>query len=231
MLKRRPPDKNVRRVAPIGTNSRSTLRNKNGRTIQCESFSGERALTLSFDRDPAVRDYQSQPIRIPYIDEDQRQHTYVPDFLVWKVDGSIEVHEVTRSERRLKPQAQRREKAAQEHCRREGWRYVVHTEETLPNETETSNLLALYMFRPTAYACSDVALAACEKLESGNRLSLPALIKEIAEEKELPIGVVSSSLYHLIWHGKIETDLRMLIFVDGTPSSRTQVWLPIKAGE
>ena len=112
MLKRKPPDGNVRRVAPIGTNSRSTIRNKNGRTIQCESFSGERKRTVRFDRDPTVKDYKSQPERIPSVDSEGKKHTYVPDFMVWKVDGSIEIHEVTRSERRLLPNAQRREKAA-----------------------------------------------------------------------------------------------------------------------
>src|SRR5260370_40579162 len=95
-LKRKPPDKNVRRVAPIGSNSRSTIRNKNGRTIQCESFSGERNLTLGFDRDPTVRDYQSQPIGIPYGESDGKKHSYVPDFMGWKVGASIESHEVTR---------------------------------------------------------------------------------------------------------------------------------------
>jgi hypothetical protein len=64
-LRRKPPDDNVRRVASIGTNRRSIVRNKNGRTIQCESFGGERKLTLGFDRDPTVRDYKSQPLRIP----------------------------------------------------------------------------------------------------------------------------------------------------------------------
>ncbi len=230
MLKRKPPAGNVRRVASIGMNSRSTIRNKNGRTIQCESFGGERKLTLVFDRDPTVRDYQSQPIRIPYDDSEGKKHTYVPDFMVWKVDGSIEIHEVTRSERRLLPNAQRREAAAQKHCQKEGWRYVVHTESSLPNDTVTTNLLELYMFRPTVYFRPDVVVAAREKLSNGRRVPLPRLIQEISQELELPVGVVSPGLYHLLWHGKIETDLRSLIFIDGAPLSRALVWLPVQEG-
>ncbi len=229
-LKRKPPDDNVRRVAPIGTNSRITIRNKNGRTIQCESFGGERKLTLRFDRDPTVRDFQSQPIRIPYNDSEGKRHTYVPDFKVWKVDGSIEIHEVTRAERRLLPNALRREKAAREHCAREGWSYVVHTEDSLPDDTEAANLLELYMFRPTVYYRSDVAVAVHKKLSDGKRLSLPRLIHEISQELGLPVGVVSPGLYHLLWYGKIETDLRSLIFIDGAPLSRTLVWLPVQEG-
>lgn len=229
-LRRKPPDDNVRRVAPIGTNSRSTIRNKNGRTIQCESFGGERKLTLCFDRDPTVRDYKSQPIRIPYEDSEGKKHTYVPDFMVWKVDGSIEIHEVTRSERRLLPNAQRREAAAQKHCQKEGWRYVVHTEDSLPDDTVTANLLELYMFRPTVYFRSDVFVAVHEKLSNGRRLSLPLLIKEISQDLGLPVGVVSPGLYHLLWLGRIETDLRSLIFIDGAPLSHALVWLSVQEG-
>src|SRR5947209_17236474 len=140
-LKRKPPEGNVRRVAAIGNNSRSTIHNKNGRTIQCESFGGERKLTMGFDRDPTVRDYQSQPLRIPYNDSEGKKHSYVPDFMVWRVDGSIEIHEVTRSERRHLPNAQRREEAAQEYCAEKGWSYVVHTEDSLPDDNETANLI------------------------------------------------------------------------------------------
>lgn len=229
-LKRKPPDKNVRRVAAIGSNSRSTVHNKNGRTIQCESFSGERKLTLGFDRDPTVKDYKSQPIRIPFEDSEGKKHTYVPDFMVWYVDGSIEIHEVTRSERRLLPNAQRREEAAREHCAKKGWNYVVHTEDSLPDDTETANLLELYMFRPTIYFRSDVVVAVREKLSNGRRIPLPRLIQEISQELGLPVGVVSPGLYHLLWHGKIETDLRSLIFIDGAPLSRALVWLPAQEG-
>jgi len=167
-------------------------------------------------------------MRIPYPEDDA--HTYVPDFMVWRVDGSIEIHEVTRSERRLLPNAQRRENAAREYCCKKGWRYVVHTEDSLPDDTETANLLELYMFRPTIYFRSDVAAALQEKLSNGTRLPLPLLIQEISQELGLPVGVVSPGLYHLLWYGKIETDLRSLLFIDGAPLSRTLVWLPVQEG-
>ena len=229
-LKRKPPANNVRRVAAIGRNSRSTIRNKNGATVQCESFGGERKLALSFERDPTVRDYQSQPLRIPYVDSEGKRHTYVPDFKVWKTDGSIEIHEVTRSERRHLPGAQRREKAARDYCDQEGWRYVVHTEdsESLPNDTMTSNLFELYMFRPKVYSRSDVATRVCEKLSDGKRISLTILIQEITQELELPVGVVAPGLYHMLWHGKLEIDFHSLIFLDGAPLPKALVWLPVK---
>jgi hypothetical protein len=150
--------------------------------------------------------------------------------MVWKVDGSIELHEVTRAERRHLPSAQHREQAARQYCAEKGWSYVVRTEDSLPDDTETANLLELYMFRPTIYSRPDVAVAVREKLNDGRRIPLPRLIQEISQELGLPVGVVSPGLYHLLWLGKVETDLRSLIFIDGAPLSRALVWLPAQEG-
>lgn len=228
-LNRNPPRGNVRRVAAIGDNSRYAITNKNGETVQCEAHS-ERKLALRFDRDPQVKNYRSQPLRISYEDSEGKPHTYVPDFQVWKWDGSVEIHEVTLSERQLLPNIRRREEGAKKFCEAEGWKYVVHKENDLPNDSEASNLLFLYAFRPTAYACPEATLANAEQLSNGKRVLLSILIKGFSQELSLPIGVVSSGLYHLMWHGKIATDLRSLIFVDGVPLPRTLVWIPVKEG-
>ena len=224
-LNRKPPANNVRRVAAIDNNSRYAITNKNGETVQCESHT-EYKLALRIDRDPRVKNYRSQPLRISYIASEGNQHTYVPDFQVWRWDGSIELHEVTLSQRRLLPHAQRREKAAQEYCEREGWRYVVHTEGSLPNDTEGANLLALYAYRPSVYSRTDIAHAVIERFGIGQHILLRQLISAISQEMDQPYATVSTAIYHLMWHGKIATDLRSLIFVDSAPTSSTYVWLP-----
>ncbi len=224
-LKRKPPDGNVRRVAAIDNNSRYAITNKNGETVQCESHT-ERKLALRIDRDPRVKNYRSQPLRISYDDSEGNPHTYVPDFQVWRWDGLVEIHEVTLSERRLLPNAQRREKAAREYCDKEGWRYVVHTEGSLPNDTEGANLLALYAYRPSVYSRADVAHTVIEKFGIGQHILLRQLISAISQDLDLPSATVSTAIYHLMWHGKVATDLRSLIFVDSAPTSNTYVWLP-----
>jgi hypothetical protein len=224
-LKRKPPENNVRRVAAISNNGRYTITNKNGETVQCESYA-ERKLALRIDRDRQVRNYRSQPLRIDYVDSEGKSHTYVPDFQVWRWDGSVEIHEVTLSERRLLPNAQRREKAAQEYCDKEGWRYIVHTEDSLPNDTEGANLLALYAYRPSVYSRADVARAVFEKFGISQQILLCQLIRTISQDLNLPSASVSTAIYHLMWHGKIATNLCSLIFVDNVPTSSTYVWLP-----
>ncbi len=93
-FKRKPPSGNVRRIAPIEGNLRYTITGKADQTVQCESFQ-ERKLTLLFDRDPSIRTYVSQPERLTYLDAAGKTRTYTPDFMVWRVTGEIEIHEVT----------------------------------------------------------------------------------------------------------------------------------------
>ena len=224
-LKRKPPAGNVRRVAPIGKNLRYAITSKADETVQCESFQ-ERKLTLLLDRDPTVQVYRSQPERFAFTDTQGTSHTYVPDFIVWKTTGEVEIHEVTLTSRREKWSIAEREKAAREICRKRGWSYVVHTEATLPQATEEANLLALYRYRPTSYANPAVTAAVRARLGQEERKGLRVLIEDIAQALSLPRPVVISAVCHLLWHQIIEADLRnTLLFVNAALSPHIRVWL------
>src|SRR5713226_6163121 len=174
-LKRKPPTGNVRRVAPIGENLRYAITSKDGETVQCESFQ-ERKLAFVFERDPTVQAYRSQPERVAFTDSQGALHTYVPDFIVWKTTGEIEIHEVTLTSRREKFSSAEREKAAHAICQQRGWRYVVHTEATLPGTTEEANLLALYRYRPSIYGNEAIAAAIRQRLNGDERKAARILI-------------------------------------------------------
>ncbi len=224
-LKRKPPLGNVRRVAPIDTNLRYAVASKADETVQCESFQ-ERKLTLLFDRDTTIQKYRSQPIQFVFTDAQKKTHTYVPDFMVWKTTGEVEIHEVTLTSRQDKGSIEAREKAAREICRTEGWSYVVHTEETLPKATEEANLLALYRYRPTIYAHPAVTATIYTRLGQGESRGICLLIAEIAQELSLPQPTVISALCHLLWHRVIDTDLTSrLLFVNAALAPYVQVWL------
>jgi len=224
-LKRKPPAGNVRRVAPIGENLRYAITSKANETVQCESFQ-ERKLTLLFDRDPAIQKYRSQPKRLVWTDAEKKTQTYVPDFMVWKTTGEVEIHEVTLTSRQDKASIRAREQAAREICRKEGWSYVVHTEATLPQATEEANLLALYRYQPSIYANPAVTAAVRARLGQEERKGLRMLIEDIAQALSLPQPVVISAVCHLLWHQVIETDLQnTLLFVNAALSAHIQVWL------
>ncbi len=224
-LKRKPPAGNIRRVAPIDNNLRYAITSKADETVQCESFQ-ERKLTLLFDRDPTIQEYRSQPIQFTFTDTQKKTHTYVPDFMVWKTTGEVEIHEVTLTSRQEKMSIQEREKAAREVCQTEGWRYVVHTEATLPQVTEEANLLALYRYRPTIYANAAVTAAVRGRLGEGSLRGICLLIAEITQALSLPQPTVISALCHLLWHRVIDTDLTSrLLFVNAALAPYVQVRL------
>ena len=224
-LKRKPPDRNVRRVAPIQGNLRYTITSKTSSTVQCESFQ-ERKLTLLFERDPSVQEYRSQPERFEFSDTLGKTRTYVPDFMVWKTTGEVEIHEVTLTTRQDRSGIQEREKAAAAICQKRGWRYVVHTEQSLPQATEEANLLALYRYRPTIYANSAVTAAVHARLGGSSSRGICLLITDIAQALPLPVPTVTSALCHLLWHRVIDTDLTShLLFVNAALTPSVQVWL------
>ena len=150
-LKRKPPLGDVRRVRSMGLNLPGVTTNKNGHTVQFESFA-ERILLVLFERDKTVLDYRSQPETFEFTDQDKKIRRYTPDFKVWRADGTIEIHEVTRTERQEQLRISEREAGARKICQERQWKYIVHTEQTLPQETEATNLLALLRYRLKAYA-------------------------------------------------------------------------------
>lgn len=213
-LKRKPPPGNVRRVAPISNNLRYSIANKTDETVQCESFQ-ERKLTLLFDRDSTVQEYSSQPERFAFTDEEGHLRTYVPDFMVWRTTGEIEIHEVTLTERQVRSSIQKREQAARSICQQRGWRSIVHTEATLPSATEEANLLALYRYRPTIYAHTAVEADLRQRLSRDEEQTAHTLIAELAHTRSLSRPVVISAICHLLWHQVLDTDLTSrLLFVN-----------------
>jgi hypothetical protein len=225
-LKRKPPAGNVRRVASIGMNMRYAITSKANETIQCESFQ-ERKLTLLFDRDPTVQEYRSQPERFAFTNSQGTSRTYVPDFIVWRTNGTVEIHEVTLTSRQDRLSIQEREKAAREICQQRGWRYIVHTEQSLPQPTEEANLLALYRYSPTSYAHPDVTRVMQEQLRHSGPLTFQQISMKIMQHLDLPHPTVVSALCHLLWHDLLVTDLgHQLIFHNAAPRADLSVWLP-----
>lgn len=232
-LRRKPPKGNVRRVTSIDRNLRGTFTNKAGNIVQFESF-GERGLTLRFERDHSVKDYRSQPLTFtfPSADEERRERKYTPDFIVWRLNNAIEIHEVTLSERRKRTQSHDRERAARRICQTQGWKYIVHTEHSLLQEPELTNLLALYPYRLMKYAHEDAADAIREHLFHASSVSISECLRRTSHLLGLPESRVFGILCHLLWEEKISADLRShLLIVDCEFNPAVKIWLPEKEGK
>jgi hypothetical protein len=218
-LKRTPPVGNVRRVASIGHNTRGVMTNKVGRIVQFESFM-ERSLLLVLDRDQTVRDYASQP-------ETFRDTlcVYTPDFIVWRCDGKTEIHEVTLEQRRQLDHAHVRERQATQICQTRAWSYVVHTESVLPRGAELANLLGLFRYRPTMYNHPVIVQSILRILQHEGRVLMQALVPDLASQLQLPDGMVSATVYHLLWHNHLAADFQQLVFNDRPLASPTWLWM------
>ena len=213
-LKRKPPAGNVRRVVAINSNLRGVITNKAGRVVQFESFA-ERSLLLRLDRDRTVADYNSQPETLTGINERDQSYRYTPDFVVWRRDGRVEIHEVTLNHRRERPNSQRRERLAQTVCQARGWRYIVHTEDTLPCGSELANLLALFRYRPEGYAHEDITEATKRYLRKHQPVLWSELIRELSQETDLAAPKITAALLHLLWHDRLATDLHQPLWCNG----------------
>jgi len=224
-FKRKPPEGDVRRVTSMGLNLPGVTTNKNGRTVQFESFA-ERILLVLFERDKTVLDYRSQPETFEFTDQDNKLRRYTPDFKVWRADGAVEIHEVTRTERQEQLRISEREAGARKICQERQWKYIVHTEQTLPQEPEATNLLALLRYRLKAYACDTVFTTVRECLQQKAHVQLQSCADYMAHQLAMAESTVFAALCHLLWHGEICTDLQRLLIFDNAFAPNATIWLP-----
>lgn len=220
--KRRPPAGNVRRVVAISNNLRGTITSKTGRIVQYESFA-ERSLLLRLERDRTVRDYASQPETFVFQAPDGHMHRYTPDFIVWHTTDHIEIHEVTLSHRTDRPGQQWRMQAAEQICRGRGWQYLVHTEHTLPQGAELSNLQVLHAYRPTGYADEQVQTWLKQHLPLDEPRAFGQIAQALAADMDQAATQMYPSLYYELWHDRLQMDWQRLFIVNGGPVQSTLV--------
>jgi hypothetical protein len=221
---RKPPPGSVRRVICLGNNLRGVTTNKRGRLIQFESEQ-ERKLVLLLERDATVADYVSQPETLRFQDASGRQRTYTPDFKVWRTNGQIELHEVTVEARRQdRASLQQREAAASAICQQRGWRYLVHTDQTLPSGYEYANLDFLAAFRAQTYASTAGTTWWLERLTGGEHTHPRTVLT--GANPNWPVGTLLNCLYHLIWHGVVQMNWHRPLIWQGSLHPEARIWLP-----
>jgi hypothetical protein len=223
-FRRKPPPGNVRRVISLGGNFRGVTTNKRGHLIQFESEQ-EHKLILLLERDSTVVDYVSQPETLHFCDDSGRQRVYTPDFKVWRTDGQIELHEVTIEVRRLARESLlQRETAAQTICQERGWRYIVHTDQTLPSGYEYANLDFLSSFRASTYTNPEATLWWLGQLTGQGPIHPRSVLVNAGANPA--IGLLLNSLYHLLWHDLIQMDWHQPLLWQDDFHPSAQIWLP-----
>jgi hypothetical protein len=131
---------------------------------------------------------------------------------------------VTLASRRVRPTLRAREAAAAAICRERGWQYVVHTEQNLPQGAELANLLALFHYRPSAYAPPATVQAVLASLAEEQPATVNEIARRLSRDTALPPTSLLSTIYHLLWHGRLETDLQQLLIVQGAVAAHVTLW-------
>lgn len=221
-MKRKPPPGNVRRIVSLGKNMRGITTNKMGQIVQFESEQ-ERKLILLLERDASVMDYVSQPETLIFTDAEGHRHKYTPDFKIWRMNGQIELHEVTVESRRCARESLRiREAAAEAICRQRGWRYLVHTDLTLPMGNEYANLDFLSAFRASEYVTTETASWWQAQL---NHEPVHPQSVMLAAGTQINTGQYLNGLYHLLWHGYVQMDWQQLLIWRSHFHPQSRIWL------
>jgi len=218
---RTPPPGNVRRVVCLGRNLRGVLTNKRGHVVQFESAL-EHTLVLLLERDASVADYRSQPEVLNFRDAAARPRTYTPDFQVWRTDGRIELHEVTVESRRAhRVTLREREAAAIAICKERDWRYIVHTDQTLPSGAMYANLVFLAPYRSSVHA--DAAAWWLERLRDQGPRHPAAMLDGVTPVAMA--GRLLNGLDHLLWHAVVQMDWQRPLVARGAFDPAARIWL------
>jgi hypothetical protein len=104
-------------------------------------------------------------------------------------------------------------------CQERGWKYVVHTDETLPSGYEYTSLYFLSAFRAQSYADPQATDWWLAQLRQHGPLH-PSW--GVAQANS---GSVLDTLYHLLWQGVIAMDWHHPFFYQGDFHPQARIWL------
>jgi hypothetical protein len=194
-------DKPVRKVRSNGRTIVGLVSSKKNTGVQFESSLEENLLyLLSFDNE--VKTYVSQPVRIPYTDQDGKKRTYVPDFLVeysGKPSVLIEVKtkewiKNNREEHKIKNEA------GKQYAAGKGWDFRVITDKELRTEFARN---VRHLFRFQDYPIDPASEAFIRDKLSSRGMQIERLIKLAGDNEPLILATV----WAMLFEKKLSTNL------------------------
>jgi hypothetical protein len=166
-----------------------------GRHVGFESWL-ERDHLMMLDFDSTVVGIASQPLRLHWRDEADKQVSHVPDYLARRADGSVTVVDCRPVERRP-PRDVAKFDATERACGLLGWSYrLVGAVDVI----KVGNVRWLAGYRHPRYR----ALATVAAL--GQVFDLPTALEAGAQAVGDPIAVLPV-LFHMLWSHELVTDL------------------------
>jgi hypothetical protein len=231
-MKKKPLLGNTRRPHQFGDNIIFEFTNKIGEKVVAEAFQ-ERKLALLLERNKFCTSYTSQPLTYKYCDSSGRLRSYTPDFLARFIDRPDEIYECSLSSRlKAMPRLEDRLEAGYRLASETSRKFIYYDEHTLPDDTETANLLEFYVASSERAANDRVAQRAIEFLRQidGNRVHFTEISRAILELEGFNQGTVNLALRHMIWRDELQIDWKKLFylstkFTGKKPAKTAYVWL------
>lgn len=91
---------------------------KSAYSIEFYDSSWEKEHMEKSERDPQIKKWtKNHGIQIPYFDHEGKFHTFKPDFLVERADGTIEIHEIKGTHFLSNPITKKKFEAAEKWCK------------------------------------------------------------------------------------------------------------------
>lgn len=212
-------------VRKIGLNSRSMTGRHGFYGQQYESALERDFLDLmAFDLN--VERLETQPVRIVYVSEDGKEHTYTPDALVWYRRDVLPARDIPHLLVEVKFREEYRNhfnefkerfRAARRYARERDWRFRVVTDREI-RTPYLKNALFLRPYRDTPVTPSQVE-EILREIERAGRTTPARLLDVLATEGALRAQYLAQ-LWRLIARLEIATDLMQPLTMRG------HIWLP-----
>ncbi len=152
---------------------------------------------MGFDFEQSVIGVLSQPLLF-HFQRDGDAYSHVPDYLVWRRDGSAAIVDVKRISQVGTVRNRKSFSSTEVACQRLGWGYEVRTE---PDDAYLANLkwLAGFRRRPPHFETSAAGF-----IEECAEQSVP--IRQLLAQSDYPV-LARPILFHLLWQGLLRVDM------------------------
>lgn len=179
----------------------------------------ERDFFEILDFEPGVREFEVQPLRVPFRDPNNQPRSYTPDvFVAWHEDRPwlCEIKfrvDLFRNWSDLKP----RFKAARAFCRAEEWEFRILTENEIRTDYLANVRFLRHYLKPGRQAAKEHCEWVLDELTRTSRVPAHELIESMSHDKWTR-GFLIYALWQLVAEGKIRADLNTRVSLETTVS-------------
>lgn len=201
--------KNYRNVTGVASHKKAT-----GRAMFESTLERDFLTLLEFD--PAIEDFEVQPVTIQWFDESDKQRTYTPDVLAHFHNASrrTTLYEIKyRSElSELWPELKPKFRAARKYARNQDWRFKIITEKEVRTDRLKNAKFLLPFIKKGPAAEADMNLL--DDAINALKRSTPKGLLEHIYRDEWNRARLLPTLWYLIGTRQIEMDLDRPINMD-----------------